>query len=549
MDRRPSLLVLQHIACEPPGAYEDELLERGGSLTRVPPPPGGAGRVLRHGGRAHRCGDPGMDGLAVDRQSMHWLVARRSSSSTAVFRWISHLGDPLTLVVLALVSVLWLSRRRTRIAACAPALALLGASITETVAKQVFGRPGPRRLPAPRGDGPLVPVGPRHQGHGPGVGVALIAAPSLRTRAARSRRSRGPRCWPRWSGCPGWTWGCTGSATWSAGWLLGTAWAIGACSSMPCGRSAGRAPPPLGHVGGGACSSRRSENVVGWWRVSSSRPPSASAIDRATASPMPRRHRCRGPLEHPLGVERPDGCALVGHVDGDAARRRGGSRRVTVPVPWRRALSIRTSSTSSIDARCAARSSRRRPWHDRRGGPPRRRAAASGLASRATASCERDLARPVGIESRATPAGARWCSSRSRSPAPPSSTARRRVRCRLAVLELEPQRGDRGAQLVGHVGAELALRWRASCTVRARLRRARRTGRRSRRCPTAGGASSAALADARSPARPGRVRGSARTPGQPGADEPGQAERREPGGGHHEPRRPGAPVGVGSAAR
>jgi GMP synthase (glutamine-hydrolysing) len=35
MDERPSLLVLQHIACEPPGAYEDELLERGGSLTRV----------------------------------------------------------------------------------------------------------------------------------------------------------------------------------------------------------------------------------------------------------------------------------------------------------------------------------------------------------------------------------------------------------------------------------------------------------------------------------------------------------------------------------
>jgi GMP synthase (glutamine-hydrolysing) len=31
----PRLLVLQHIACEPPGSYEDELLERGGSLQRV----------------------------------------------------------------------------------------------------------------------------------------------------------------------------------------------------------------------------------------------------------------------------------------------------------------------------------------------------------------------------------------------------------------------------------------------------------------------------------------------------------------------------------
>lgn len=31
----PSLLVLQHIACEPPGAYEDELLDRGGQFRRV----------------------------------------------------------------------------------------------------------------------------------------------------------------------------------------------------------------------------------------------------------------------------------------------------------------------------------------------------------------------------------------------------------------------------------------------------------------------------------------------------------------------------------
>jgi GMP synthase (glutamine-hydrolysing) len=31
----PNLLVLQHIACEPPGAYEDELRDRGGELHRV----------------------------------------------------------------------------------------------------------------------------------------------------------------------------------------------------------------------------------------------------------------------------------------------------------------------------------------------------------------------------------------------------------------------------------------------------------------------------------------------------------------------------------
>jgi GMP synthase (glutamine-hydrolysing) len=32
---RPAILVLQHIACEPPGAYEDVMLERGARLRRV----------------------------------------------------------------------------------------------------------------------------------------------------------------------------------------------------------------------------------------------------------------------------------------------------------------------------------------------------------------------------------------------------------------------------------------------------------------------------------------------------------------------------------
>jgi GMP synthase-like glutamine amidotransferase len=32
---RPRLLVLQHISCEPPGSYEDELLARGGEVFRV----------------------------------------------------------------------------------------------------------------------------------------------------------------------------------------------------------------------------------------------------------------------------------------------------------------------------------------------------------------------------------------------------------------------------------------------------------------------------------------------------------------------------------
>lgn len=35
MSGNPRLLVLQHISCEPPGVYEDELVERGGTVERV----------------------------------------------------------------------------------------------------------------------------------------------------------------------------------------------------------------------------------------------------------------------------------------------------------------------------------------------------------------------------------------------------------------------------------------------------------------------------------------------------------------------------------
>ncbi len=51
------LLVLQHIACEPPGAYEDELLARGGEVVRVMvdqgqpiPDPGGFDGIIAMGG-------------------------------------------------------------------------------------------------------------------------------------------------------------------------------------------------------------------------------------------------------------------------------------------------------------------------------------------------------------------------------------------------------------------------------------------------------------------------------------------------------------------
>ncbi len=84
----PNLLVLQHIACEPPGAYEDELLDRGGRLRRVmvdrgEPLPGWRAfdGIIAMGGPMGTYEDDRLPWLADEKR----LIADAVSAGTAVW--------------------------------------------------------------------------------------------------------------------------------------------------------------------------------------------------------------------------------------------------------------------------------------------------------------------------------------------------------------------------------------------------------------------------------------------------------------------------------
>lgn len=173
-------------------------------------------------------------GLAVDRRALRWLVDHRGDASIAVFRAVSHLGDPVTLVVIALVAGLWLARRGSRAAAVAPAVALLAASVTETIAKQVIGRsrpPAVTRL--------LTETDPSFpSGHTTGtaallMAIALVASPQLRSRSARIAAIAGAGLTAAVVGFARMVLGVHWTSDVAAGWFLGTAWAVGVLLLVP----------------------------------------------------------------------------------------------------------------------------------------------------------------------------------------------------------------------------------------------------------------------------------------------------------------------------
>jgi GMP synthase (glutamine-hydrolysing) len=94
----PSILVLQHIACEPPGAYEDVMLERGARLHRVELDEGEPLPDWR-----------GFDGMVVmggpmgacDDADHPWLVAERSCIGEAVREGLPFFGACLGSQLLA----------------------------------------------------------------------------------------------------------------------------------------------------------------------------------------------------------------------------------------------------------------------------------------------------------------------------------------------------------------------------------------------------------------------------------------------------------------
>jgi GMP synthase (glutamine-hydrolysing) len=81
MSSPPKLLVLQHIACEPPGSYEDELIARGGELVRVEVDEGEALPDWREFDGIIAMGGP-MG--AYEDERLPWLVDERELIAQAV---------------------------------------------------------------------------------------------------------------------------------------------------------------------------------------------------------------------------------------------------------------------------------------------------------------------------------------------------------------------------------------------------------------------------------------------------------------------------------
>jgi GMP synthase (glutamine-hydrolysing) len=93
-----NILVLQHIACEPPGVYEDVLIERGADITRVEldegealPEPSGFDAVIAMGGP-----------MSVNDEAEHpWLIAEKQLIADAARDGVPFWGACLGVQLLA----------------------------------------------------------------------------------------------------------------------------------------------------------------------------------------------------------------------------------------------------------------------------------------------------------------------------------------------------------------------------------------------------------------------------------------------------------------
>ncbi|WP_426571421.1 phosphatase PAP2 family protein [Aquihabitans sp. McL0605] len=123
---------------------------------------------------------------ALDQRALRFVVRQRRDVVVSLARTVSHLGDPLVLVVLAVIATAWLATRRPLVEALAPAAALVGASITESLLKVVVGR-----------DRPPVALHLLHEtdasfpsGHTTGSAALFLAFALVVSSSWRSRRAR-----------------------------------------------------------------------------------------------------------------------------------------------------------------------------------------------------------------------------------------------------------------------------------------------------------------------------------------------------------------------
>lgn len=125
--------------------------------------------------------------LPVDRRVLHDAVEHRTVLVVRLAQTLSHLGDPVVLILLAVVVTVLLWRKHGRaLPTLLPTAALVMASIIEASAKQLIGRPRPpvmyHLLVESDASFP--------SGHATGsaafyLALALVISPTLRHRLAR----------------------------------------------------------------------------------------------------------------------------------------------------------------------------------------------------------------------------------------------------------------------------------------------------------------------------------------------------------------------------
>ncbi|MCU1356476.1 MAG: hypothetical protein JWM89_1894 [Acidimicrobiales bacterium] len=182
--------------------------------------------------------------LPLDRRAFRFVIGHRTDAEVSVARALSHLGDPVALAVLALVVGVWLWMSRPILDAAVPALALVAASATEAIAKQIIGRPRPPvAYHLVHESDASFPSGHTTGSAALFVAFALVLAPEVRSRVARRGLVVGFAVLAAAVGASRLLLGVHWLTDVVAGWCLGTAWAAGLVLLVAHARARTRAGP------------------------------------------------------------------------------------------------------------------------------------------------------------------------------------------------------------------------------------------------------------------------------------------------------------------
>jgi membrane-associated phospholipid phosphatase len=163
--------------------------------------------------------------IRIDPRVLDWMIAHRGEPLTSIARFVTDLGDTLSMTILATLTVAWFAARRDWATVALVALTSAGAGVLVVVIKRLVGRHRPpevsRLVPEPSLSYP--------SGHTLGttvvVGiVALTVIPGLRRRWLRVAATVFAVLFPIAVGLSRIYLGVHWSTDVLAGWIFGLAW-------------------------------------------------------------------------------------------------------------------------------------------------------------------------------------------------------------------------------------------------------------------------------------------------------------------------------------